>query len=692
MSMLTPRVAFLASLAIWWLNVLLTTRWADVPGSIHGPKRPFFIAALAVLTVFAARQGLWTAIAITRFARWAAVAGVALLAIAFFCWFPPDTWTAIPFLDNWVPRYQSTIDQVALMRRGAFAGWNWWFLGGYQLSSDLTQNLGVLALPFVVLLGPEIGFHALHVVLFATVPLLVYLDLNDSDSHDTATLAAALACILTAGYCFSAVRSGDTNSLAGVCASTLAIVAMHGVQRRRAGAAPLLGVALTLAAFTHLGFFAYAVVYCVLHCIYYRDRRGTGLLAAGIACAFIGTLPAMWENWTLPSFFSFNNVLLHPPDSFQWSAFARQFYYNVEILFRPGRWFNDYTTPIRIFLPVTIFLALGVRSRVGFHACAALATLGLMTLNYSQFGFAFSRPFHMLPVFTAPVLAGFLVRYSGSRKVAVATVACLALYVSLVFSKVPHLNTLRDWNPALVSQIDTTAGMVLVENSPHLDMIESPNRSTPKTPFGAHFEPLLPADTGRRFYAGFWDGWQWSAFREHLLAAGAMWGRSLEEISDVEVVRELRFWGVQDVFVWSPVAQTFFSHSPQFAKRWQSGDWQHFVLDAADTRSAITDSGTANLVDIDPLGARVSLKDVAEGTQVVVRTNYYPAWSARAGATPVPLFAVDGQLAFGAPKAGSYDVLLEYPRRTAVIVGAAVGFLLGLCGMYYAHRWERRQP
>ena len=75
---------------------------------------------------------------------------LALLAFGLFRWFPPGTWHQIPFLDNWVPRYQSTIDQVALMRRGALVGWNWWFLGGYQLSSDLTQNLGVLAFPFVV--------------------------------------------------------------------------------------------------------------------------------------------------------------------------------------------------------------------------------------------------------------------------------------------------------------------------------------------------------------------------------------------------------------------------------------------------------------------------------------------------------------------------------------------------------------
>lgn len=683
MRLLTPRVAFLASLAVWWLNVLLTTRWADVPGSIHGPKRPFFVAALIVLTVFALPQRLWTPIVVPRVWRWAAVAGVLLLITAFFCWFPPGSWRQIPFLDNWVPRYQSTVEQVALLRRGAFVGWNWWFLGGYQLSSDLTQNLGVLAFPFILPLGPQVGFHVLHAVLFAAVPVLVFLDLRDSDSREAATLASAIACVLTTGYCFSAVRSGDTNSLAGVCTATLGIVAMHRVHRGRRDGAPLLAVALVLTAYTHLGFFAYAVAYCALHSIYYRDIRAAILLASGIACALIGTLPAMWENWTLPSFFSFNNVLLHPPESFQWEAFARQFYYNVEILFRPGRWFNDYTTPIRIFLPVTILLAWGRRSRVGFHAWAALTTLALMTLNYSEFGFAFSRPFHMLPVFTAPVLAGFLVRHGGSRKVALATVACLALYVSLVFSRVPHVDTLENWDAPLVQEIrDATAGMVLVENSPHLDMIESPERSTPKTPFGVHFEPLLPVSTGRRFYAGFWDGWQWSTFRQNLLAAGAMWGRSLDEISEDEAIAEFRRWGVQDLFVWSAVAKQFFSRSRHFSKRWESDGWQRFVMHNADTRSVVTQSGSGYLTDLDPLGGRVLLEDVTAGTQVVARTNYYPAWSGRTAFASVPLFAVNGQLAFHAPQSGSYEVRLEYPRRIGLTLAAAVAFIIGVFGMY----------
>jgi hypothetical protein len=221
-------------------------------------------------------------------------------------------------------------------------------------------------------------------------------------------------------------------------------------------------------------------------------------------------------------------------------------------------------------------------------------------------------------------------------------------------------------------------------------MIESPERSTPKTPFGVHFEPLLPVSTGRRFYAGFWDGWQWSRFREHLLAAGAMWGRSLDDIPETEVITELRRWGIRDVLVWSPAAREFFARSSHLSRVWGSGDWEHFALAQADTRPVVTENGSGTLDNLDPLGGRVVLKDVAAGAQAVVRTNYYPVWSARVESVEVPLFAVDGQLAFRAPRSGSYEVRLDYPRRVGVMIGAGIALCAGLVAMYFAQGWHSR--
>ena len=168
-----------------------------------------------------------------------------------------------------------------------------------------------------------------------------------------------------------------------------------------------------------------------------------------------------------------------------------------------------------------------------------------------------------------------------------------------------------------------------------------------------------------------------------------MWGRSLEEVQPDEVVRELATWGIRDAFVWSPAAQQFFAGLPQFDKQWESPQWQHFVRRDADTRSVVTTTGSGALAAIDRLGGRVGLRDVAAGETVIVRTNYYPAWTARDGHEPVPLFPVEGQLAFRAPRSGSYDVHLIYPRRPWLLASSMAGFVLGLAALTASRRCAR---
>jgi hypothetical protein len=82
----------------------------------------------------------------------------------------------------------------------------------------------------------------------------------------------------------------------------------------------------------------------------------------------------------------------------------------------------------------------------------------------------------------------------------------------------------------------------------------------------------------------------------------------------------------------------------------------------------------------------VRLSGVERGTPVVVRAHYYPAWRAYAAGTEVPLYAMDGQLAFRAPLAGDYVVRLEYPRYHELSVLALITLILGL---WTLSRWPR---
>ena len=51
--LITPRAALLAALGLMSLNYALTSRWAAIPGSLHGAKQPVFLAILAVTILLA---------------------------------------------------------------------------------------------------------------------------------------------------------------------------------------------------------------------------------------------------------------------------------------------------------------------------------------------------------------------------------------------------------------------------------------------------------------------------------------------------------------------------------------------------------------------------------------------------------------------------------------------------------------
>ena len=96
-------------------------------------------------------------------------------------------------------------------------------------------------------------------------------------------------------------------------------------------------------------------------------------------------------------------------------------------------------------------------------------------------------------------------------------------------------------------------------------------------------------------------------------------------------------------------------------------------------------SGTATPFET-VLGADVELDGVNAGEPVVVRASYYPAWRAHVEAAGVELFEQNGQLAFRAPRDGTYTVRFEYPRYRFVSLIAICALLAGVVGLA---RWPQ---
>lgn len=677
------RIALVGSVLFWWAQLCLTGRWAHVPGSLHGWRLPLAITLLALLSWLALRgRALGGASGLLRPEAGAiAAGGLLLLAAAFFVWFPFEDWRRIPFLDNWPPRFVSTTMAVDLLRHGTLTGWNWHFLGGYPFATDVTQHHGLLALLPMTLFGPPVGFHVLHLALFAGLPLLTWLDLRD-EGPEVAWVAAGLVAAISANYSYFLIRSGDTNSLAGVLCTVLALTGSHAAARGRRWGAPALVLGLALSAYAHAGFFWYAVFYLVLEAAWCRDVARLGRAAIAVAAALVASLPTNWENWRHPAWFVVNNAAIDP-SAVSWAEQVRKLYYNVELLVLPGRWFNDYTGLAVAASPVLAWIAWRDRSRVGLHAALALATLALTRLDGPMFGYIFLRPIHMWPWFVGAALGGFAVRYAGSRALAWVLVAWVGLYIQVWWQRVPHVDSLRDFDAALVDHVASLDGhLVAFENSPHRNVSADPARWSVKTPFAAHFEPLLPAATGRRLYAGFWDGWQWVPWRADILAGGTWRGRPLPEVPPGEIAAELRRWGVRHVVVWSAPARAAFDAAPGFARRWHDREWVAYELLDADARAVVTPNGAGTLDSLTPLSARVVLDARARtGDEAIVRARFHPSWRAEdEGGAGVGLRERDGQIAFTVPRDGAQVVHLRYRTLPWLWAVAAVAVGMGSAG------------
>ena len=688
----TPLVALVLALVLAWANFATTERWAQQPGALHGWRGPFYVASLLLVSILCVvlRRRVGEPVRLgVPLAGVVLAGGAGLIVTSLMCRLPPSLWRQIPFKDDWTELFQQAVNGVTLLRRGVVVGWNWWFLGGYPTSTDIAQNLGTVAFVPMTLFGDRLGYHVLHAVMFLAVPAFVWWDLR-TENRAICWLGTGLSCFFAVGYVSGALgSSGDTNSLVGVCCVCLALMGSRAARLGSRWGGPLLMLALTLALYTHAAFFVYAVIYLTIEAVYYRDWTAFLRLVAAGALAGVASLPTHWESLRYPDYVSFNNTVYSPGGPMDWAGFARSVYYNVEILGRPGRWFNDYRSLANVWLPVlAVSAVLPGRSRTSFYAWLAIATQLLLRLNTPEAGAMLDRIQHLFPLLTGPALAGFILCCAGTRRLAAAMMVPLILYVPAVFTPIRHVSELRAFDPALIDRIAASQGnLILVEVSPHRDMDSHPTRRSETTPFDVHFEGLLPGVAGQRFYSQMIDGWVWNVHRGQVVGAGTFAGRPIADTPIADFEAEMARWGVKHLFVWTDASRDYLARGP-FVERWRTGRWSQFERPHADVRAVVTASGSARLRNLDFFGADVELADVRTGEPVVVRTNYYPAWRAHAGGVDVPLYADAGQLAFIVPGDGSYTVRLEYPRYRLLTCVALAALAAGLIGLT---RWPKRR-
>ena len=160
----------------------------------------------------------------------------------------------------------------------------------------------------------------------------------------------------------------------------------------------MLVCALVLLVYAHVGFFLSTALFLVIEAWFHRDARRLLRAIVALGCAFIAGMPQYWESWRYPRFFLANNVVVDPGATFAWSSVLRNVFYNVELLWLPGRWRNDFVGLATVCLPISAYVAWRVRSRAGFYAWIGLATMLLLRFNTGEFGYVFERPIYVLAV------------------------------------------------------------------------------------------------------------------------------------------------------------------------------------------------------------------------------------------------------------------------------------------------------
>jgi hypothetical protein len=662
----SDRLALFATLALLAINLATTGRWTDVPGALHGWRLPYVAAGLIVAAFFGLR---------------AEAPGSRVLP-----WLPPATFVAGGlllvglFACVW-PRFQSTVEGVRLLRHGTFAGWRWPLLGGYAIGTDLNQSLTLIgALPMFVF-GNAVGYHVVHLLLFLSLPALVFWDLGRTESRKLAWLSAGFVALSGAGAAWNFMRSGDTNSLAGLVGVAAVVTASQYASTRGRYGMTALVLAVALTAYSNVSYVPYAVALLLLEAAYYRDwqrlrRGGVALVLAGIM-----SLPATYELLRYPQEFVVNNMSFEPESGINIGRAMRKIFYHVQIHFQPSRWLNDPIGITSLFFPLVLVAAWRREGRAGYYAWGALFVDGLIRLTINEVGATFSRSFHLLIVLTPVALAWFVVSRSWNRGLAVALTVVVGLCFQITGISVAHISSLAAFLPSLVDRIRAVDDRrVLVENNPHRDTDATPEARTEPSLYGIHYEALVPEATGKLLYAGYWDGWQFTRFNGEMLAGGGWQGRVLAEGDRTAFVDEMRRWGVRHLFVWSKTATARLSAWPEFSRVWRADPWSEYELidPRADSRLVVTSHGEAELTSTNPLGGVVRLVDANAGDLVVVRTHFHPAWAVDWSGRSIPATNTGGQLSFVAPTTGSYDVTLVYPPRRWLLICPLLAAVVGV--------------
>lgn len=604
--------------------------------------------------------------------------------------FPPRTFGDLIFYDDYLARYSISARGWDMLAQGGVFGWEDRCLGGYHTAADINRNFIFFMLP-VMAAGGRIAFHLMIVSSCCIFPLGVYWYTGIACGRRSGANAGMLVAVLFMLSFFDNILDwGMLDVFVAITLSVFCMLFFELLAQGRRYAAVLLMVSLALLQYAHLVIFVLTCATLVLQAL----LRGGKPLRVKMALVFAGvvlmTLPQTVYYVKYYRYFIRHLEVFDPVRQAAHPPFA-----NLYQAFGSLDGFRDAGLEFKVLVMYAALLPLILRSassrdaRMRAIACSGAVLAAGAVLGTELISYLFLRASYLLPLFIA-VFCGCRASKCGVHRAAflLQCVALMLLLFSMAFAPrmFPTIRHIRDFRPALYAKMEAMDDDVMVFESVaawHLlglsYKVEGVREADVSPPAHVHMELELARSLDKKLLCAIEDGYHPSVYRGNAIIAGTFRGRPLTRVGVGEVEDMLCRWGIRHLILWSTLAKDYFSGHPEhFTEIWRDGAFSIFRYrrDAACAAAPVEEK--ARIVEETYFTKRIALQDVAEGEQIVLRCNYFPAWKVSWNGQACPTHDERGQLAFRAPASGSYIVSLAFPRYAGLSVLALIALAIGI--------------
>jgi len=602
------------------------------------------------------------------------------------------------FRDDLPAVYWVTEQGIKMLKQGGIFGWDSTFFGGYYNLADISPNLAFFVFPFSLVFGLKTGFNLFYFFIFISFSPLFYI-YSRALINDARINAGCLwmSFFVLCTFFLNTLIWGNLEVFLGLELLVVNLIVCESFLKKARLSGFLLVTLLTLTLYAHPAFFLYSLLIVFVRIL--ADRGAGDLIRYAYVLVFVllATLPFSYPLIKYNRYFTV--------DAYAYSSLSERFApLNMLRLFKIGLlpgfkqiffdWARSpvlslcksYVTIFSVVSPVFLYVCLYQKNnfRKSLFSLAAgglivLAFKGLQSLIINRIDFVFAAMIIL-------ALGHFLALYHGKiimlLVLSFITVYCFLFPPDYILSKIGTISGVEEYNSALVSEIKALEGnLVLFEQGGNWNYIQASrkNEASERPVLDIHFEPLMARETSKRFFSGIAEGYHIHMDRYNTLISGTYKGKKVSD-RDISVFNDLfQKWGIEYLALWTNESKRYFSkHKDLYEEIWSDKEWVIYRYKYARPEPVSVKRGYGSVEHQDFYRKTLRLSDMLEGEEVLLKSNYFPAWKAYFNGKRVDLREKDRQVLFNAPANGSYSIKMVFPKYAPLSIVSIASLFLAL--------------